>query len=230
MQGALGGILCSGGAPHLLAVCALRAERLLQVVGETVDCALDGVHERRTECKFAPHQWVLDDGASELAAFAGVVASEVPCLFSNAQRRRADFEPPQIQRIQCDIRARAFLAQPIRSGHGNPFEHHAAGGRAVQPQFVFLALHEQAGRTLYQKRRKAFAVHLREGHEQVSKARVRNPDFVARDSVVVARAFGAGASCERIGACVGFRERVCADEFARRQFRQVVVLLRLRAE
>jgi hypothetical protein len=144
MQGALGGILCSGVAPHLLAVCALRAERLLQVVGETVDCALDGVHERRTECKFAPHQRVLDDGASELAAFAGVVASEVPCLFSNAQRRRADFEPPQIQRIQCDIRARAFLAQPIRSGHGNPFEHHAAGGRAVQPQFMFLALHEQA--------------------------------------------------------------------------------------
>ncbi len=101
----------------------------------------------------------------------------------------------------------------------------------MQTQLMLLALHNKAGRTArHKKRRKPLAVHFSEHDEQVREARVRNPDFVAVEQVVLIMAFGAGACGKRVGACFRLGQGVSANKLPPCEEWQILLGLRFRAE
>ena len=96
---------------------------------------------------------------------------------------------------------------------------------------LFLAVGDARKRAFDDEGAEVFAVDLGEHDEQIGEAAVGDPHlFAAQHEAAVGLARRARLCAERIGARSRFAERVGADHLARQQPRQVLLLLRFRAE
>ncbi len=127
----------------------------------------------------------------------------------------------------------ADLAQHVLHRHLAVVEDQWRGGRAANAHLLLFRAHGKAGEVLlHQEGRELLAIDLRKDGKQVREVGVGDPHLLAVQDVVLAigRQHRLGAAVQRVRAAGAFRQRVGANDFAGRQFRQVFLFLRFRAE
>ena len=152
----------------------------------------------------------------------------------HAQRR--DVQPPAVQHGHGDLHAFAFFAQPVGDRHARILEDHVADIRALLAHLLLgladgdarrVALHDERRQPLRPRR-----VRIRPRHHGEDRRLVGIGDVALRsvEHVVVAIAHGFRLCRSRIRSCIRLGQCKARNRFARRQLRQPVALLVVRAE
>ena len=118
-------------------------------------------------------------------------------------------------------------------GHAHLVHHDHAGGAGAQRKLAFDLGRREAFHALFEhEATNGAAVFLALGpdHEDVGEGRVGNPRLAAGDDVIVAILLGVGLHPRRIGARIGFGQTEAADQLARGETGQVLLLLLFAAE
>ena len=149
-----------------------------------------------------------------------------------AGAHRRQLEAAVIEHVERDLVPAADLAEQILRRHAGVLQEDGCRRRAVKAHLVFFLTTRDAGEsTLDQEGRELLAVDLREDHEEIGEAAVRDPHLLAADRPgTVRQSGGLRARTERIGARSGFAETVGADDLSGDESREILLLLRRRAE
>ena len=150
-----------------------------------------------------------------------------------ADAARAQLEAADVQDVEGDDVSLADLAEHVLDRHLAVVEDERAGRRAANAHLLLFRADGEAGEIAFDEERgELLAIDLREDGEQIGEVRVRDPHLLAVQDVVLAvgREHGLACGCSARRSRWCFRQRVSADHLARRQLRQILLLLLLGAE
>jgi hypothetical protein len=178
------------------------------------------------------------DVPAERAALGDALDREPEQRLANADATRREAEAARVQDLHRHLEPFADLADDVGVRDADVFEEELGRGRAADAELVLVraVLHAHAAldeerrdlrlRALFERARAS------EDGEQIGKSAVRDPDLRPVEHVprAVRERLGARLDRGRIGARGGLGEREGGDVFTRRELREILLLLRRRAE
>ena len=177
---------------------------------------------------------IVGNGTAEGAALLRVARGRFHRTLCQANRLRGNADATAVERAERNLQALPFSAENVFGGHATILENNFSGARESKAHLVFVAADAKARRGgLDEKRRDSAStdgwIGLGEDNVDVRESAVRHPALRAVQDVGIAIADGACLNSGGVGPGLRFGEAEPAENFAMREPRQVLPLMRVGA-
>src|SRR5215813_23715 len=226
-------VFFDGGEHFGRIVLVNRALAVFDEAGGAVDGRFADVSPRQHLGQLVFDRAEIGYRLSELAALGGVFRGQLQRVFAAADAARAEFEAAEVENVERDQVALAYLAkEPVFRDFAVLQQQRRRRGAALA-QLVFFGARSGAVVVVFDDEAgEFFAVDFGEDYIDVGERAVGDPHLLAVQNPM--RPFRiesrGGLGRESVGARPGFAQAIGRDPFARPDLRKVFFLLLLRAE